>query len=310
MFSHPSGGRPHAASQHQPGLRPDYRAKPGHWQAKLHVRHDRSLPESHNPACGDRETAGNVRPVAATLPRFLPVGDIGLSIEFGSEIDVATNDAVAALDQAIAAAEIAGVVETVPSFRSLLVIFEPALVPSTQLLQQLRSLIQGLDGARPASGRRWRIPVAYELPFGDDLNEVSTLLGLSPREIVAEHTAAEFRVFMLGFQPGMPNLGGLPPRLHISRRAAPRAPVQGGSIIIGGVQGAIVPMPTPTGFYVLGRTPIRPFNRRRPEPALFRPGDTLRFHEVCADEFACLDAAAAEGRLDLETLLEPENASR
>ena len=230
-------------------------------------------------------------------PRLLPVGDTGLSVEFADHIDPVANDAVAALDQAIAVAEIPGLVETVPSYRSLLIVYEPA-VTSWDALRERVGLVLGTAGrlaAQPA--RRWTIPVVYEPPFGEDLAEAASLLGLSEREIVANHTGAEFRVYMLGFQPGLPNLGGLPKELHISRRPVPRPPVPSGSVIVGGVQGAIMPMTSPTGFYLLGRTPVRPFDRRRESPALFRPGDTIRFQEIGPAEYARLDAAAAAGDL-------------
>jgi len=230
-------------------------------------------------------------------PRFLPVGDTGLSIEFSERIDPVANDAVAALDHAIAAAEISGLVETVPSFRSLLVQYEPAVISSSALRDRIAELLGSGSSLAVPPKRRWRIPVVYEAPFGEDLAEAAALLGRTAREIVATHTAADFRVYMLGFQPGLPNLGGLPKELHLSRRTAPRPPVPSGSVTIGGVQGAIMPMPSPIGFYLLGRTPVRPFDRRRESPALFRPGDTIRFYEIDPAEYARIDAAATAGDL-------------
>ena len=237
-------------------------------------------------------------------PRFLPVGDIGISVQFGTEIDLAANECVAALDRLIAASTVRGVVETVPSFRSLLVIFEPTLVDRTALLTIVQTLAGRAGRASSRPGRRWSIPVVYEQPFGEDLPEVADLLGLSPKEVVAAHTGSPFRVYMLGFQPGRPNLGGLPPELFVSRRTSPRAPVPGGSVMIGGGQGAIMPLPTPTGFYLLGRTPIRLFDRRRPEPALLKAGDTIRFRQIGTAEFAAIDSAIAGGDLDAGVLLE------
>lgn len=239
-------------------------------------------------------------------PRLLPVGDTGLSVEFADSIDPAANDAVAALDHAIAAAEIPGLVETVPSFRSLLVVYEPAVIPWDVLQGRITVLLEDASaGLFIPPRRRWRIPVAYEPPFGEDLAEAAALLSLSEREVVSAHTQAEFRVFMLGFQPGLPNLGGLPKELHISRRTTPRSPVPAGSVTIGGVQAAIMPMASPVGFYLLGRTPVRPFDRRRETAALFRPGDTVRFHEIGAAEYARLDAAAADGDLLAGACAEP-----
>ena len=235
--------------------------------------------------------------VSYAEPRFLPVGDTGLSIEFADRIDPSVNDAVTALDQAVAMAEIPGLVETVPSFRSLLLVYEPADI-SWEALRGLvaRLLSAGAENAAPPK-RRWSVPVVYEPPFGEDLAEAAALLGMSEREVVARHTGTDLRVYMLGFQPGLPNLGGLPEQLHISRRAAPRSPVPAGSVTIGGAQGAIMPMASPIGFYLLGRTPVRPFDPRRDSPALFRPGDRIRFREIGPAEYERLEAAAAAGDL-------------
>ncbi len=248
--------------------------------------------------------AGTADVTKRPAPRFLPVGDIGISVQFGTEIDLAANECVAALDRLIAASPIRGVVETVPSYRSLLVVFEPMLVDRDALLTMLQALASRAGRASSRPGRSWSIPVVYEQPFGEDLPEVAGLLGLSPREVVAAHTQSPFRVYMLGFQPGLPNLGGLPKELYVSRRTSPRAPVPGGSVMIGGGQGAIMPLPTPSGFYLLGRTPIRLFDRRRPEPALLKAGDAIHFRQIGTDEFAAIDTAIAGGDIDAGLLLE------
>ena len=244
-------------------------------------------------------------PMAQIQPRFFDVGDTAISVEFGTDITVAANDAVVALDNAVTAAEIEGVVETVPSFRSLLVIYEPELIGRAKLTKQIRALLAQASNAWVSPGRRWSIPVTYEQPFGEDLAEVADLLGLSQQDVVAAHTGAELRVYMLGFQPGLPNLGGLPECLHVSRRVTPRAPVPGGSCMIGGIQGAIMPRPTPSGFYLLGRTPVRLFDTRRPERVLLRAGDVIRFRAISCDEYARLDELAEITDPDAGAVLEP-----
>ncbi len=238
-------------------------------------------------------------------PRLLPVGDTGLSVQFGADIDPLVNEAVAALDLALNAAELPGLVETVPSFRSLLVVFEPAVLAWDVLEAAVRRLLASGEPPPAAPRRRWSIPTCYAPPHGEDLAEAAGLLGLAPEAVMAAHAAAEFRVYMLGFHPGLPNLGGLPPALHVSRRVTPRPPAPPGAVLIGGVQGVVLSMATPTGFYMLGRTPVRPFDRRRPEPALFRPGDAIRFRPVPPAEFAALQAAAEGGDLLAGATAEP-----
>jgi KipI family sensor histidine kinase inhibitor len=228
-------------------------------------------------------------------PRFLPVGDIALTVEFGEAIDPAINVAVRALDRAVAAAEIPGIVETVPTYRSLLICYEPAELPYQVLLLHIRRLIgEGLAQAgRP--GRRWTVPVAYGGPFGEDLEEVAASLQLRPDEIVAAHSGAEYLVYLVGFNPGAPNLGGLPKQLHIPRRKIPHPMVPAGSVAIGGMQTGITSIAVPTGWHILGRTPVKPFAVNREEPFLFRPGDRIHFRPIDAAEFHGLAAEAESG---------------
>ena len=240
-----------------------------------------------------------------TAPRFVPVGDTGLSVQFGDSIDPVINAAVASLDAVLATAEIPGIVETVPSFRSVLIVYEPAILTWEALETRVRDLWCP-DSTVPSPARkRWTIPVSYAAPHGEDLAEAAAILGLREEQVVSAHTAAEFRVYMLGFQPGLPNLGGLPPALHISRRSVPRAPVPPRSVAIGGVQGVIMTMATPTGFYLLGRTPVRPFDRRRDNPVLFQPGDRVRFRAIDLDEFGYLESASESGDLLAGACSEP-----
>ena len=237
-------------------------------------------------------------------PRFLPVGDTALTVEFGEAIDPAVNAAVIALDRALAAAEIPGIVETVPTYRSLLVCYEPAELPYATLLHHMRELLQAGFGQSYRAGRRWTVPVAYGGAFGEDLEQVAATLRLSPEEVVAEHTGIEYMVYLVGFNPGAPNLGVLPERLHIPRRKVPHPMVAAGSVAIGGMQTGITSIAIPTGWHILGRTPVRPFAPDRDEPFLFKPGDRIRFRPINPGEFQELAAEAASG--DLVALLEAQ----
>jgi len=228
-------------------------------------------------------------------PRFLPVGDTALTVEFGEAIDPAINAAVISLDRALAAAEIPGIIETVPTYRSLLICYEPAELAYQALLGHLRELLtEGLDGTR-RSGRVWTVPVAYGAPFGEDLEDVAATLSLEPDEVVAAHASTEYLVYLVGFNPGAPNLGGLPKRLHIPRRKVPHPMVAAGSVAIGGMQTGITSIAIPTGWHILGRTPVRPFAVNRDEPFLFKPGDRIRFRPISGEEFHDLAADAAQG---------------
>ena len=234
-------------------------------------------------------------------PRLLPAGDGALIVELGEGIAPALNAAVHRLDRRIADAALPGVVETVPTYRSVLVVFDPARTDPARLGQALLGLADGLSQPSPEPQRRWVIPVCFGGVHGEDLDDVARRAGLTTDEVVALHCTADYRVYMLGFSPGFAYLGGLPEALHQPRRENPRMMTPAGSVIQGGAQAAISPIAMPSGWHLLGRTPVRIFDLRRDPPFLLAPGDRVRFASVLATEFDRL--AACDGRLpDSETV--------
>jgi KipI family sensor histidine kinase inhibitor len=237
------------------------------------------------------------------FPRFLPAGDAGLVVELGDVIDDAVNGRVLALDAALARAAVPGIAETVPTYRSLLVLYDPVALDPDDLTARLSRMLDGIAGEDQAPpGRLWTLPVVYGGAFGEDLGAVAEAAGLSEDQVVDRHARTTYRVHMIGFQPGFAYLGGLDPVLHLPRRSDPRSRVPAGSIAIGGIQTAVFSVETPSGWQLLGRTPVRAFDPRRPEPFLLAAGDRVRFRPVPASSWADLDARAAAG----EALVEPE----
>jgi inhibitor of KinA len=227
--------------------------------------------------------------------RFLPAGESALVVEFGARIDPALNDQVRALDRALAANPIAGVVETVPTYRSLMVHFDPRLLSTAALVERIQSLeVEAPIEEQPP--HHWLIPVCYEPPYAEDLGEVAAALGLSAQRVAELHAGATYRVYMYGFAPGYVFLGGLPAELAISRRPKPRPPVLAGSLLIAGGQALIASTPMPTGWYNLGCTPAVLFDRKQNPPASIEIGDTVHFEPIDAARFANLQQAAAQGR--------------
>lgn len=195
-----------------------------------------------------------------------------------------------------------GIVETVPSFRSLLILYEPEVIGADALIEALTALIlEGLT-ARPAgggsagggtgAGRAWTVPVAYGHPDGDELRAVAEAVGLTPEAVIAAHSGGDYQVFLIGFVPGLPVLGGLPAALHLPRRASPRLDIPAGRVMIGGMQGIILPMTMPTGYHALGQTPLRPYEAGAANPFLFRVGDRIRFRPVTVRELESLAGAS------------------
>lgn len=228
---------------------------------------------------------------------LLPAGDAALVAELGDAIDPALNDAVQALDAALTRAAPVGLVETVPTYRSLLVHFDPCLTDAAALGAVLRDLAANLDEAGIQAGRRWFLPVCFGGDLGADLGYVAARTGRTETEVVALHCAADYRVYMLGFSPGFAYLGGLPAELHLARRENPRLSTPAGSIMQGGAQACVSPMVMPSGWHILGQTPVLTFDLRREQPFLLAPGDRVRFTAIDRDRFVALAADAAKGNL-------------
>jgi KipI family sensor histidine kinase inhibitor len=227
-------------------------------------------------------------------PRFAPVGDAALTVEFGDTVAPELNEQVIALDTALAAAELDGIVETVPSYRSLLVCYEPLEISYHKLVVELRHLLERGLPERMRRSTVWHVPVLYEPPYCIDLPEVAWRSGLTEEQVVGLHSSAEYIVYTIGYAPGMPYLGGVPAALHLSRRETPRPRIEAGAVMIGGAQGCIVPTTVPSAWYQLGATPLRPFDLSRSDPFLFRPGDRIRFRRVGSAEFDDLSRLSFE----------------
>ena len=226
--------------------------------------------------------------------RFLSAGDRALVVEFGDRVDPALSAEVLRLDASLRSTGLAGVVETVPTFRSLMVHYDPLVTSRAELEQAIAALLDRRSGlCRDAT--LWRVPVCYEGEFAPDLAEVARLTELTPREVVGLHSAVRYHVYMLGFLPGFPYLGDLPPQLALPRRADPRVRVPAGSVSIATTLTAIYPYESPGGWHLIGATPIRLFDPERPRPALLAPGDIVRFEPIDPASFASIKKAADSG---------------
>ena len=226
--------------------------------------------------------------------RFLSAGDRALVVEFGDRVDRALSEAVLRLAASIRSSGLSGVIETVPTFRSLMVHYDPLVTGGAALERAITSLIDRGPGRRCA-GTLWRIPVCYEGEFAPDLADVARLTGLTPREVVTRHAGMQYHVYMLGFLPGFPYLGDLATELALPRRADPRLRVPAGSVAIATSLTAIYPYESPGGWHLIGTTPIRLFDFKRARPALLTPGDSVIFEPIDAAAFATHTRAVDDG---------------
>jgi KipI family sensor histidine kinase inhibitor len=241
--------------------------------------------------------------MAATLspPRLLPSGDSAITVEFSRNIDDAANRRVLALDRALAGEPIQGVTETVPTYRSLLVHYDPVQIGFDALGERLHALAQRPVPAT-TKARRWRIPVAYGGEHGIDLEDVAKALSITPDEVVARHVAGNYRVAMIGFTPGWSYLSGLEASLHMPRRQNPRLLTPAGTVSIGGVQTGVQCLAGPSGWHLLGRTAVRTYHLHREPIFLLEPGDFVTFTPVDARTFAEQDRAAEAGEFIAELI--------
>lgn len=224
----------------------------------------------------------NLAPPFYPQSRLYAAGDQALVVEFGDSVDENLSNAVLTLDEILNTAPPAGLIETVPTYRSLLINFDPLVITRAELAEKVSELIPDcLAGEIDTSAhRRWRVPVCYGGEFGEDLDFVAEQSGMTPAQVIELHASGTYRVFMIGFAPGYTYLGGLAPELALPRREHPRGRIPAGSVAIAGGQACIFSMAVPSGWHMLGRTPETLFVPERASPCLFSPGDQIEFYQA------------------------------
>lgn len=219
-------------------------------------------------------------------PMIRHLGDRGLLVELGNGIDPAVNRRVKQLHRIIARERPHGVVETVPAYASLLVVFDP-LQASPEALKRLIVGLCDFEDAGPTEDRTVvEIPVVYGGEAGPDLDAVAAHHGLSREDVIGLHTGTVYRVYMIGFTPGFPYMGELPEALDTPRRDTPRTHIPKGSVAIAQRQTGIYPAVSPGGWQIIGRTPVALFDPRKETPSFLTMGDAVRFIPITAEEAA------------------------
>jgi KipI family sensor histidine kinase inhibitor len=227
------------------------------------------------------------------IPRFLPAGDSVLVAEYGDRIDETINAHIHLVSQALDRRRPAGVVEVVPTYRSIAIHLDPLRTDRAALQALVRHIDADVAAYPPPIPRTVEIPVVYGGEYGPDLADVATHAGLSAADVVAIHAAGTYRVYMMGFTPGFPYLGGLSPRIATPRLPSPRTHVPAGSVGIAGPQTGIYPTASPGGWRLIGRTPLPLFDQTQDPPTLVDAGDTVRFVPVLAEGIVWSQGATA-----------------
>ena len=238
--------------------------------------------------------------------RFLLTGDTSLSVEFGNEISEEISRKVRAFRLALEKAAIPGIVETVPTYRSLMVHYDPAVIRYGEIRERLERLLAESEAAPLLPGTVLEIPVLYGGEMGPDLPFVAEHAGLSEEEVIRIHSSAEYLIYMLGFTPGFTYLGGMSEAIATPRLKQPRVKIPAGSVGIAGTQTGVYPIDSPGGWQLIGRTPVKMYDPDRETPILPEAGQYIKFYPVTQDEYDAILKDVEAGTFVLKTHLGKE----
>ncbi len=233
--------------------------------------------------------------------RVLNLGDRAITFEFGSSISRRVSHHVlgvhAQLKEKIAQDDTLGIIESVPTFRSLTLHFDPIQILPSEIEELVAPYIK--EGkAELGQVSHWSFPVCYAREFAPDLEDVAKSTGLSVEEVIKLHMKETYDVFMLGFLPGFAFMGSLDEKLHLPRRTQPRTDIFHHPPAIADQLTAVYPSESPGGWHLIGRMPIDLFDSRRKEAVLLKAGDTVGFHSITQDEYQKISSAIAAGEYE------------
>ncbi len=231
-----------------------------------------------------------------------PMGDRAMIVRLGEGVDPQTHRSVKLLTDYLAEHPFDGLIETIPAFNSVTIEYDPLTIyqqesqrlkgreeqlqlPLEIVERRLREALGALREGQEPQSRLVRIPVCYGGEFGEDLAHVAELNGLTPEEVIAIHSGREYLVYMIGFAPGFPYLGGMDSRIAAPRRSTPRLSIPPGTVGIAGEQTGIYPIGTPGGWQLIGRSPLALFLPEQEPPTLLQAGDRIRFEPITREEY-------------------------
>lgn len=226
--------------------------------------------------------------------RYLPAGDKVIVVEFGNEISQEINNKVMALYHVINSHHIKGIEELVPTYRSLMVQYNPSQVVYKELIDLLKELSENMRVEKLPNQRIIEVPVIYGQEFGPDIEFVASHNNMSVNEVIQIHTSNDYPIYMLGFTPGFPYLGRMSDKIETPRLKTPRNKIPAGSVGIAGKQTGIYPIESPGGWQLIGITPIKLYDPYREPPILMQAGDFIRFVSVGLEEYRRIERQVAE----------------
>ncbi len=227
--------------------------------------------------------------------RYLVSGDCAVCVEFGNEISPEINKKIRAFKIAVEKSGIPGIVETVPTYRSLLVHYRPEVIGFQELTGKFEELMGSLSNIQIPPPTVIEIPVLYGGEMGPDIENVAAHNGKTVDEVIEIHTSKEYLIYMLGFIAGFPYLGGMSKEIATPRLKSPRVKIDGGSVGIAGEQTGVYPVDSPGGWQLIGRTPLKLYDADREKPVLLEAGQYIKFRSVTAEEYRKIEKQVADG---------------
>lgn len=222
-----------------------------------------------------------------------PLGDAAIIIELGKMIENNTHENVQHVFSYFDQHSPDWLIECIPAFTTVTLIYDPIKAsrvnrdsyPYQIVSEYISETMKTLDKVQSESGRTVLIPVCYGGELGPDLEFVAEHNKLSPEEVISLHSDSEYLVYMIGFAPGFPYIGGMSEKIAAPRISSPRLKIPAGSVGIAGSQTGIYPIETPGGWQLIGQTPLKLFQPERKSPSLLKAGDVIRFKPISYDQF-------------------------
>ncbi|MBM7702446.1 inhibitor of KinA [Bacillus iocasae] len=221
-----------------------------------------------------------------------PLGDAAIVVAFGKQISEEIHKKVKTFVTKLDKHPFDGLIEYVPAFTTVTLYYNPWVLSKggvksayEEVKTIVEELLKAVDTNKEVKARQIEIPVCYEAEFSPDLAFVAEHNGLSKDEVIQIHTAGEYLVYMIGFAPGFPYLGGMNDNIAAPRKTNPRSAIPKGSVGIAGSQTGVYPLETPGGWQIIGRTPVSLFNPYRESPSLLQAGDIVTFTSISKEEY-------------------------